>query len=285
MCINKCVTYVDTGGCLSAQVVLVYRNILNYSEGFAGLQASFYLEREKLGEIRKLWNREGRYMHKMMPLWEAGIWVVFAKKKCIDLEKANHFINNAVVGLSLISSIYTSTPTSGEENSESIFLQMCKVQKPFSCCEKQYWRQAEHNSFHIFPHFQNGQGTSQEAQNTLGRSRHCKFTKNVYHRVMARLWVSVVKHRTESVKISPWSLFSSQHVELRTPIPIITKSHAWSALHIACAPLLCLQIHLPLAQIPFFLVQHCSTSTLQLEESSCIFTLLWASSAKLPDYL
>lgn len=68
MCINKCVTYVDTGGCLSAQVVLVYRNILNYSEGFSGLQASFYLEREKLGEIRKLWNREGRYLHKMMPL-------------------------------------------------------------------------------------------------------------------------------------------------------------------------------------------------------------------------
>lgn len=54
MCINKCVTYVDTGGCLSAQLVLVYRNILNYSEGFAGLQASFYLEREKLREIRKL---------------------------------------------------------------------------------------------------------------------------------------------------------------------------------------------------------------------------------------
>lgn len=209
----------------------------------------------------------------------------YLPKKCIDLEKANHFINNAVVGLSLISSIYTSTPTSGEENSESIFLQMCKVQKPFSCCEKQYWRQAEHNSFHIFPYFQIGQGTLQEAQTTLGRGRHCKFTKNVYHRVMARLWVSVVKHRTESVKISPWSLFSSQHVELRTPIPIITKSHAWSALHIACAPLLCLQIHLPLAQIPFFLVQHCSTSTLQLEESSCIFTLLWASSAKLPDYL
>lgn len=31
----KCVTYVDTGGCLSEQVVLVYRNILNYFEDFA----------------------------------------------------------------------------------------------------------------------------------------------------------------------------------------------------------------------------------------------------------
>lgn len=146
-------------------------------------------------------------------------------------------MNVAVVGLSLISSIYTSTPTSGEENSESIFLQMCKVQKPIGYCEKQYWRQAEHNSFHIFSHFQNDQGTSQEAQNTLGRGRHCKFTKNVYHRVTACLWVSVVKHRIESVKISPWSLFSSQHVESWTLIPIITKTHAWFALHIVCAPL------------------------------------------------
>lgn len=133
---------------------------------------------------------------------------------------------------------------------------MCKVQKPLGYCEKQYWRQAEHNSFHIFPYFQNGQGTSQEAQTTLGRGRHCKFTKNVYHRVTACLWVSVVKHRTESVKISPWSLFSSQHVELWTLIPIITKSHAWFALHIFVLhwnhTLLCLQMHLRLAQTPFF---------------------------------
>lgn len=76
-----------------------------------------------------------------------------------------------MVGLSLISSIYTPTLASGEEISESVFLQMCKVQKPLGYCEKQYWRQAEHNSFHIFPYFQNSQGTSQEAQTTLGRGR------------------------------------------------------------------------------------------------------------------
>lgn len=69
MHINKYVTYVGTGGCSSAQVALVYRNILNYFEGFAdGLQASFYLEGDILKEIRRLLKTQGRYMLKIMPL-------------------------------------------------------------------------------------------------------------------------------------------------------------------------------------------------------------------------
>lgn len=69
MHIDKCVTYVGTGGCSSAKVVLVYRNILNYFEGFAeGLQASFYLERDKLKEIRKLLKTQGTCMLTIMPL-------------------------------------------------------------------------------------------------------------------------------------------------------------------------------------------------------------------------
>lgn len=62
-------------------------------------------------------------------------------------------MNNAVVGLSFTwhQQYLCVYPASGEENSESIFFQMCKkVQKAIGYWEKQESRQAEHSSFHIF---------------------------------------------------------------------------------------------------------------------------------------
>lgn len=104
--------------------------------------------------------------------------------------------------------------------------------------ENQLSRQAEHSSFHLFfPISEMFRGVHKQLR--ILKVTTVKQTK-IYQKCVwggsSSLWRSDVKHRNGSVKISPQSLFSSQHVELQPWFPG-SPSHTRFPPHPVCAAL------------------------------------------------
>lgn len=154
--------------------------------------------------------------------------------------------------------------------------------------ENQLSRQAEHSSFHLFfPISKMFRGVHKQLR--ILKVTTVKQTK-IYQKCVWGGSSTFVKEWCEAQK---WKCENFTSISVFIPacgaaalIPRIPKSHTISS------PTLCvqhwihtlshLQLPLSLPQTLFFPAQHCSTSTLQLKESSFLSTLPWAPAAKLP---